>query len=312
MNLSRYLTWRAHKRNNNVQPAPSPPAAGEGWGEEEKRIIPTTYRSRNPLLNSRTIKPSTLSPLCFPHRYKNCYNMIDMQRITTLPRLSRQEIETHTVDYYRTAGGTRPALRVVDMNEQRFVVKDFRRSDFLFRTIVGPILVRREFGALRNLIGVKGIPGLVGRLDRYAVAIQHVSGISLEHINPGTLNQDFYIELRKVIDDMHKRGVAHCDLRSRGNVMLGDDGQPYVVDFAACVYRGRGINPFTRWLFHQFVLADNNAVLRIKQRLSPELLSEAEKAELAVPHPFEIPARIIGENVRKLTRSLLTRKSHKQ
>jgi hypothetical protein len=90
--------------------------------------------------------------------------------------------------------------------------------------------------------------------------------------------------------------------------MLGDDGKPYVVDFAACVYRGRGINPFLTWLFHQFVLADNNAVLRIKQRLSPELLTDEERTELNTPLSFEIPARFVGENIRKLTRKLLTRR----
>ena len=225
-----------------------------------------------------------------------------------LPRISRIEIEENTVDYYRHAGGTRPDLRVVDYNSTQIVVKDFKHSDFLFRVIVGPILIRREFGALRNLIGVNGIPQLIGKLDRYAVALEHVPGKSLEHIKPGVLGQDFYSNLRKVIDNMHKRGVAHCDLRSRGNVMLGDDRMPYVIDFAACVYRGRGINPFFKWLFNQFVIADKNAILRIKQRLSSELLTDDEKLTLAEPLPFERPARFIGENVRNLTRKLLTRR----
>ncbi|MCL5103378.1 MAG: hypothetical protein M1133_04605 [Armatimonadetes bacterium] len=231
-----------------------------------------------------------------------------MERTARLARLSRNEIEEHTVDYYRTAEGTRPDLRVVDLNDRRLIVKDFKRSDFLFRVIVGPILIRREFGALRNLIGIQGIPGLVGKLDRYALAIEHIHGTSLEHVKQGALSSKFYTDLRRVIDDMHARGVAHCDLRSRGNVMLGDDGRPYVIDFAACVYRGRGINPFFRWLFHQFVLADRNAILRIKQRVSPELLTDQDKIELATPLPFEEPAKRFGESVRNITRKLLTRK----
>jgi len=221
--------------------------------------------------------------------------------------LSRKHIESNTVEYYRTAGGTRPDLRVVDTNEGRVVVKDFKKSDFLFRVIVGPILIRREAGALRKLDGVTGIPRFVGRIDRYALAIGHIPGISLDRNTESPLTKGFYTDLRGVIDDMHGRGVAHCDLRSRGNVMLGDDGKPYVVDFAACVFLGRGINPFFKWLFGQFVLADRNAVLRIKKRLSPELLSEEESAELATPLPFERPARAFGETVRRITRKLLTR-----
>lgn len=231
-----------------------------------------------------------------------------MKHASKLIRLDRKTIEANTVDYYRHAGGTRPDLRVVDVDGRRIVVKDFKNSDFLFRVIVGPILIRREFGALRNLTGVEGIPQLVGRLDRYALAIEHIHGASLDRVEPGSLSNDFYGQLRRVLDATHARGVAHCDLRSRGNVMLGDDGNPYLVDFAACVFRGRGINPFFRWLFHQFVMADENAVLRIKQRLSPEILTDQEKTELATPLPFETPARRFGESVRNLTRRFLTKR----
>jgi len=224
-----------------------------------------------------------------------------------LPRLRRKTIEDNTVDYYRTASGTRPDLRVVELDGARIIVKDFRRSDFLFRLIVGPVLIRREFGAMRKLLGVEGVPQLVGRLDRFALAMEHVSGTSLEHVASGTLPNEFYSSLRAVIDEMHARGVAHCDLRSRGNVILTEDGSPCVVDFAACVYRGRGINPLSRWLFNQFVKADEHAVLLAKRRLSPELLTEQESAELAKPLPFERPAKIVGESIRKITRTLLTR-----
>lgn len=189
------------------------------------------------------------------------------------------------------------------------VVKDFRRSDPLFRLIVGPILIRREFGAMRNLIGLPNVPQIICRLDRYALVMEHVAGTSLDRVKSGQLTAEFYAKLGAAVDAMHERGVAHCDLRSRGNVMVGDNGEPYLVDFSACVFRGRGINPFFRWLFSQFVLADNNAVLRIKQRLSPELLTDDDREELARPLPFERPARVFGETVRNLTRKLLTRRN---
>lgn len=224
-------------------------------------------------------------------------------------RLTRELYESNVVSYYRRAGGTRPDLCRVCVDDESIVVKDFKRSDPLFRLVVGPILIRREFGALRNLMGVEGVPQLVGKIDRYAVAMQHIQATRVDEIDPALLDNGFYKSLLGVIERMHARGVAHCDLRSRGNVMRGEDGSPHVVDFAACVYRGRGINPFTRWLFGQFVLADRNAVLLLKRRLTPDLLTDSEKAELARPLPFERPAKFVGENVRKLTRRLLTRRS---
>jgi serine/threonine protein kinase len=221
--------------------------------------------------------------------------------------VTRRTIEENTVDYYRTASGTRPDLRVVELDGRLLIVKDFSRSDRLFRAMIGPILIRRELGALKKLVGVAGVPRLVGGIDRYALAMEHIPGRSLDGVEPGALDGGFYERLRQVIDNMHSRGIAHCDLRSRGNVMLGEDGQPYIVDFAACVFRGRGINPLIRWVFGQFVLADRNAVLLVKQRMSPELLTEEDRAALARELPFERPAKLIGENVRRLTRRLLTR-----
>lgn len=223
-------------------------------------------------------------------------------------RLPRIAIEANTITYFRTATGTRPDLRLVQLGNHCVIVKDFNRSDVLFRAIVGPILIRRELGALRILDGVPGIPRLVGEVDRYAFAMEHIPGRSLDRVEPGTLQARFYERLREVVDAMHARGIAHCDLRSRGNVVLGDDGEPYIVDFAACVFRGRGLNPFIRWVFEQFVLADRHAVLLIKQRLSPELLTDEDRQQLAQELPYERPARFIGENVRKLTRKLLVRR----
>ncbi len=222
-------------------------------------------------------------------------------------KLRRNAIEENTVGYYRTASGTRPDLRVVDLDGRRLIVKDFRGSDRLFRALIGPILIRREMGALRRLLGVDGVPRLVGRIDRHALAMEHISGRSLDTVEPGALDDGFYQRLQEVIDAMHSRGVAHCDLRSRGNVMLGDDDRPYIVDFAACVFRGRGLNPLIRWVFGHFVLADRNAVLLVKQRMSPELLTDEDRSLLARELPFERPAKFIGESVRRLTRRLLTR-----
>lgn len=221
--------------------------------------------------------------------------------------IGRKLVEAGTIHYCRKAGGTRPDLRIVDSTGQRIIVKDFAGSDYLFRVLISPILIRRECGALLKLKGVNGVPQLLGRLDRYALEIEHLEGISLELIEPGMLKSEFYEKLRKVVDDIHRRGVAHCDLRSKGNVLLGLDGNPHIVDFAACAFKGWGINPFINWVFRLFVNADNNAVLRIKRRLSPELLTEQDKAELEIPLPFEKTAKQIGCFVRDMTRRLLTR-----
>jgi hypothetical protein len=227
--------------------------------------------------------------------------------MAALARIPRKLMESCTVDYLRHAGGTRPDLRIVDLDGRKLVVKDFKHSDPLFRLVVGPVLIRREFGALRNLLGVQGVPHLAGVVDRYALAMELIPGRRLDHVPSDQLSQPYFDKLALVMDDIHVRGVAHCDMRSRGNAMLGDDGEPYVVDFAACVFRGRGFNPFFVWLFRQFALADRNAILRIKDRFASHLMTDEDRAELAKPLPLERPAKAFGESVRNITRKLLTR-----
>lgn len=221
--------------------------------------------------------------------------------------MTRDEIDKNTVAFLRTAGGTRPDLRVVEMDGRRVVVKDFRRSDVLFRLLIGPILISREYGALLRLQGVQGIPRAVQKIDRYAMVIEHVEGKSLREA-PGPITEEFFDRLAEIVHAVHERGVTHCDLRSSGNVVMSEEGRPYVVDFAACVLRGRGHNPLINFLYRQFVLADDNAVLLLKRKHAPDSLRPEELERLAVPLPYERAATAIGKAFRNLARRLLTRR----
>lgn len=224
--------------------------------------------------------------------------------------MTRQEIEKNTIQFLRTAGGTRPDLRVVDTGNGRVVVKDFRRSDLLFRLVIGPILIRREYGALAKLRGVKGVPQLIRKIDRFAYVMEHVDGTSIGAFK-GTLAENYFSRLEDILKNVHERGVTHCDLRSSGNAMVAADGSPYLVDFAACCFRGRGLNPFISFLFRQFIDADNYAVLILKRKHAPERLTPEELARLEAGMPYERIAVGFGKGVRNLTRRFLTRKSKK-
>ncbi len=222
--------------------------------------------------------------------------------------MTREEFENNTIEFLRTAGGTRPDLRVVEVNGRKSVVKDFRRSDFLFRAIVGPILVAREACALALLRDLPGVPNLIGRVDRYSISIEYIDAPSLgkSSVSPP---QSYFDRLSVIMDTVHSRGVVHCDLRSGGNALVDANMQPWVIDFAASVIRGRGLNPFINFLFKQFVLADNHAVLILKRKSAPELLTPEEQRLVETPLPFEKIGKAIGINIRNLTRRLLTRKA---
>jgi predicted Ser/Thr protein kinase len=236
-----------------------------------------------------------------------CYDSCQMSSRLSSPTLD--ELRAHTRKIFRKGGGSRPEVSVVEFNGDAAVLKDYTRSDPKFRRLIGPASARREARALQLLEGVPGVPRFLARPARDAVLMEYVPGVSMSELKRGGLAPEFFDRFYRLIDEIHRRGVAHCDLRSRGNILMTPDGQPYIVDFVAHFKQGERWNPLTRWMFGKFCEADRTAVARLKQALAPQLLTESEHAALARDRktPLERVARMIGKSFRNLSRWLLTR-----
>lgn len=48
-------------------------------------------------------------------------------------------------------------------------------------------------------------------------------------------NAEFIARLSQLIAGVHSRGIAYVDLHKRENILVGDDGQPYLIDFQISV-----------------------------------------------------------------------------
>lgn len=224
-----------------------------------------------------------------------------------MDNLSRIELNKRCVEHVRVARGTRPDLKLIDLDGRMLALKDYHNSDRLFRNIVGPLLIRREAGALRKLTGVQGIPQLYRVLDKHALLMEYVDGSRLRDLPKDTIGPEFYDRLADLLRRMHAVGVAHCDLRAGSNILVGKDSLPYVIDFVSSVFKGRGLNPLIRLLFREFTRADLYAVMGLKKRFSPSSVTPEEEAALAKSLPFERPAIFLGKSIRNLTRRFLTR-----
>ncbi|MDO8683208.1 MAG: hypothetical protein Q7N50_06980 [Armatimonadota bacterium] len=225
-----------------------------------------------------------------------------------MEKFSRDYLDERCIGSFRTAKGTRPDLKLIDLDGSKTVLKDFHHSDPWFRAIVGPILIRREYGALQKLAEVDGIPELCGMIDRHALLMSHVDGVPLRDLELNAMGLEFYDQLEDLVSRMHAAGVAHCDLRTGTNVLVDKDGKPNIIDFASCVFRGRGLNPFIRFIFREFQRADLFATLLLKKRMSPALLTAEDEAAIARSLPFERAAIFIGKSIRNLVRGMLTRR----
>lgn len=118
------------------------------------------------------------------------------------------------------------------------VVCKFNRCEPIFgipMTWLGRALARREARMLQLLADEPRVPdgcGSVrvnGRKSPTAVAHQYVPGRPLSRHD--RMDAGFFDELDRVIRKIHSRRVAYVDLHKRENILVGDDGRPWLIDF---------------------------------------------------------------------------------
>ena len=135
-----------------------------------------------------------------------------------------------------SAGGfANPDVFVLEHAGAKLVVKDFAPRSALVRATVARWIVRREQRAWRALAAHAAVPRWVGAIDALAFAVEHRAGRPLSRSVARETPSAFFAQLAAAIDEMHARGVVHLDLRHQGNVLVGDDGAPVLIDFGSAL-----------------------------------------------------------------------------
>ncbi|UCF86090.1 MAG: hypothetical protein JSV50_10785 [Desulfobacteraceae bacterium] len=159
----------------------------------------------------------------------------------------------------------------------RAVVKDFSANRFLFRNTAGRFLVWREERAYKKLKDIRGVPNSFRVIDGLALVMERIPGRDLKKLKrempiPGS----FFDELKNLVDDFHKKGIAHCDLKKATNILMGNDGLPYIIDWGASISKNEfRFFPFNL-VYRRFVLDDQMAVIKLKLRYTPHAVKFEE------------------------------------
>ena len=171
----------------------------------------------------------------------------------------------------------KPALYRVTVGERSFMVKDVKDKHFLIRWTLGLWLIQKEWKIYSRLKGIRGIPEPIERMDPFAFVMEFVSGRPIERGKPLPLS--FFSSLEQILQEIHSRGVVHLDLRHKGNILLSEDGKPILIDFNSSLTFGeRGL--FRRLLLPLLRWVDDGGLLKLKERLSPHLLTSEEQSFL--------------------------------
>ncbi|MBI3802855.1 MAG: hypothetical protein HY282_03745 [Nitrospirae bacterium] len=218
--------------------------------------------------------------------------------------MQRATFHQHVKETLRQGYPWKPDVFLLMKDGKRLIVKDYAAKPFFFRMFVGALSNRRERLIYQKLGGLKGIPPYIGAIDRYAIAVGYIPGRNASELQPGELTPRFFEKLRALIDSVHDRGIVLCDLRNIKNVVLGDDGEPYLIDFATAFGRGGRFNFLKNGIYRLFHQDDLLGIAKLKHNRAPHLLTEEEQQALEKGVFLQKEAIFLKQKGRALLRKL--------
>lgn len=199
--------------------------------------------------------------------------------------------------------------------EQGLVIAKFNRQQrigFIPMRWLGHWLARHEATLLERLQELPNIPRLLGpvyidgQVARYAVARGYILGHPIR--SSEMLPQAFFEKLQGILYEVHARQIAYMDLHKRENVIVGDDGEPYLIDFQVSYILPQGwwtrLTPLP-WVLRLFQQSDRYHCVKHFVKHSVEGAAQGEK-QVTSARPWWIRIhRLFAVPLRTLRRKLL-------
>jgi len=179
---------------------------------------------------------------------------------------------------------------------------------------IGRFLANREAFAYDQLAGIPGIaPGcktisLHNKTLKNVVAHQFVPGHPLGAKEE--VNDDFFPQLLAILKAVHERGFAYVDLHKRENILVGDDGNPYLIDFQISYYSApdRLLKlPLSGTTLKVLQCADLYHFTKHVKRLRPDQVDQLGLTKYAEKPWFIRAHRVIAVPFRTMRRKFLSK-----
>lgn len=143
---------------------------------------------------------------------------------------------------------------------------------------LGRWLAQREARVFREMAGVAGFPrwtgpvAVEGREWLNAVAHDWIPGRPFQPCLE--VNDTFFPKLAAMLTAFHARGLAYVDMSKWGNIIVGDDDEPYLLDYQ--IHFAAGPGRLSRWVLRQSQAGDTFYLRRHWRRCRPDQVPSAE------------------------------------
>ena len=178
---------------------------------------------------------------------------------TEIAAWAERQIGTHPA----YAGGYQGQIYRYDTRDRQLVIKVANGR--------GPArwlrqwMLAREARVYERLSGFRGAPHFHGLLQGRYLVLEYVEGARMHRKNV-TQPDVFFPTLLDYIKELHRRGVAHADLKRKDNLIVVDGRTPYLIDFGAAIVHKPGWHPLNHMLFDLARQFDHNAWVKLKHR----------------------------------------------
>lgn len=159
------------------------------------------------------------------------------------------------------------------MKKSASVVKNYKDRPF------GKAFASHEYRILKKLSGLEGIPRVISLTDS-TLEISFIDGAPIQTL-PEPLPHETYFKLENLLNEIHKRKIVHLDLRHRKNILISENGDPFILDFESSLDLSR-----IGFLFDLLRYFDKAGILRIKNRHFPTLVTREDRRFLKLFNLF--------------------------
>jgi hypothetical protein len=155
----------------------------------------------------------------------------------------------------------------------QFVRRDLRHVPAWLR-LPAWWLARREARALARARLLPAMPRLLG-WDGRVLDRSYIAGAAM-HLRPPRGDVAYFRRARRLLQSLHRVGIAHNDLAKEANWLVLEDGSPGLIDFQLAV-AGNPRSPFIRLLARE----DLRHLLKHKRMYCAHALTPVERRLLA-------------------------------
>lgn len=170
-------------------------------------------------------------------------------------------IERNASQLAAHAQGYQGQVYLYESDGRRLIVK-VAAGDAPMRWI-REVMLRHEARVYQHLVGFRGAPRCHGLLRGRYLVLEYVDGMPLREARIED-RAAFYDALLAHIKELHRRGVAHADLKRQDNLMVIDGRTPCLIDFGAAIIRKPGFAPLNHYLYELACRFDFNAWAKLK------------------------------------------------